>query len=130
LELTSAAQFSCVVTEMHRSLLISEVVANICYELAGYHHPICPGSLAAFAATCRAMSEPALDVLWHAQSSLGPLLRCMPSDLWEAIERENGKTYLVGHWFCDKFVTVIASFSNHFYSVSADQLSPQIGTGC
>jgi hypothetical protein len=83
---------------MHRSLLISEVVANICYELASYNGPWnakYPGLLAAFAAMCRAMSEPALDVLWHAQSSLGPLLCCMPANLREARETENRKTYLV-----------------------------------
>jgi hypothetical protein len=96
--------FSCVVAEMHRSLLISEVVVKICQELAYPCHGILFfGSLAGFATTCRAISEPALDVLWHEQSSLAPLLRCMPSDLWEARVVANGQTCLVSHHGFVKF---------------------------
>src|SRR6185369_1113933 len=29
-------------------------------------------------------AEPALDVLWRAQNSLGPLIQVMPADLWVA----------------------------------------------
>ncbi len=45
-----------------------------------------PGSavsrdLAALALTCRSLSEPALDTLWHSIRSLAPLLRTLPEDL-------------------------------------------------
>ena len=36
----------------------------------------------ALARTCRAVQDAALDVLWYRQSSLIPLLQCLPSDLW------------------------------------------------
>jgi hypothetical protein len=83
---------------MHQALLISEVVANICSQLVRgphWYYDQCLGTLAAFAVTCRAISEPALDALWCTQVSLAPLLRCMSSDLWEGREAENGTTYLV-----------------------------------
>ncbi|KIJ63281.1 hypothetical protein HYDPIDRAFT_113249 [Hydnomerulius pinastri MD-312] len=35
-----------------------------------------------FARSCRAFKEPALDVLWSKLTSLEPLIRCLPRDLW------------------------------------------------
>jgi hypothetical protein len=83
---------------MHKCLLISEIVTRVCLGLCcdsdSYYGRQYAGSLAAFAITCRAISEPALDVLWHTQYSIAPLLRCMSSDLWE--ERDvDGETFLV-----------------------------------
>uniref|UniRef100_A0A5K1K0P3 Cell surface hydrophobicity-associated protein n=1 Tax=Ganoderma boninense TaxID=34458 RepID=A0A5K1K0P3_9APHY len=40
-------------------------------------------TLAALAVTCKAFMEPALNVLWKSQRSLGPLVRTLPADLWE-----------------------------------------------
>ncbi|KAJ7609867.1 hypothetical protein FB45DRAFT_1066435 [Roridomyces roridus] len=57
---------------MHRCLQIPEVVRLICEQCT-------PKTLAVVGRTCRAWSEPALDVLWQAQTSLLPLIRCLPS---------------------------------------------------
>ncbi|KAF8060217.1 hypothetical protein FPV67DRAFT_336296 [Lyophyllum atratum] len=39
-------------------------------------------SLASLARTCHAFTEPALDILWYEQPTLGFLIQVMPSDLW------------------------------------------------
>ena len=36
----------------------------------------------ALALTCHGFKDTALDVLWYTQTSLVPLIKCMPSDLW------------------------------------------------
>ena len=43
-------------------------------------------TVAAFAVACTTFREPALNVLWRAQSTLGFLIKCMPSSLWEVVE--------------------------------------------
>jgi hypothetical protein len=114
---------------MHKALLISEVVANVCSELVREHlFDDCqyPGTLAAFAATCRAISEPALDVLWCTQLSLVPLLRCMAPDLWEEREAEDGGIYMVRHSGSTLNLTYLLLAS----SIYAGQLSPQTGRDC
>ncbi|KAG1751459.1 uncharacterized protein EDB91DRAFT_609264 [Suillus paluster] len=40
------------------------------------------GSLPALASTCRAFEHPALNVLWRDLQSVGPLVRCLPSNLF------------------------------------------------
>lgn len=91
---------------MHCCLQISEITAQICAELvcrdlgcldtfAGrVDHDHYPATLAALARTCHALEEPALDALWKTQSSLIPLILCMPEDLWS--DARSG--YLVGIW--------------------------------
>ncbi|KAF7335175.1 hypothetical protein MSAN_02350700 [Mycena sanguinolenta] len=76
---------------MHRSLRIPEVVALICDELLPVDYdPNAPmkketsATLAAFAITCKAFSNPALDLLWRNLSlnpSLHNLLNCLPSEI-------------------------------------------------
>lgn len=39
--------------------------------------------LLSLALTCRTFLNPALNELWRRQSSLAPLLRCFPSDVYE-----------------------------------------------
>jgi len=114
---------------MHKALLISEVVANVCSELVSEHlFYDRPGTLAAFAATCRAISEPALDALWRMQLSLVPLLRCMAPDLWEGREAENGTIYLVR---CSGFGSTLNLIHLFFASsIYVGQLSPQTGRDC
>ncbi|KAF8158660.1 hypothetical protein K438DRAFT_1686914 [Mycena galopus ATCC 62051] len=77
---------------MHRSLQIPEVVALICREVAesweSEYRSRSSKTLATFAAlarTCKGFSStsPALDLLWMYQSSLMPLLKCMPGDVWD-----------------------------------------------
>ena len=40
-------------------------------------------TLASMAVTCKAFTEPTLNVLWRSQRSLGPLVRTLPAELWE-----------------------------------------------
>ena len=49
------------------------------YHELCYHNP----TLAALAVTCKAFMEPTLNVLWKSQRGLGPLVRTLPTDLWE-----------------------------------------------
>jgi hypothetical protein len=65
---------------MHRCLLIPEIVSLFCTELGNVG---AKRSLAAFAQTRLAFSEPALDALWYELHSLIPLVQCMPCDLWK-----------------------------------------------
>ncbi|EIW85497.1 hypothetical protein CONPUDRAFT_142036 [Coniophora puteana RWD-64-598 SS2] len=60
---------------MHRALFIAEVAQNIAC------HRYRKRDIAAFAQTCRALSAPALDVLWSVLDSIIPLLCALPSDL-------------------------------------------------
>ena len=44
--------------------------------------PLSASSLTRLARTCKAFQDPALDILWHSQDSLAPLLKCLPRDAW------------------------------------------------
>ncbi|KAJ7469577.1 hypothetical protein FB451DRAFT_1255036 [Mycena latifolia] len=67
---------------MHRCLTILEIVEMICSNLEPTSSPA-HKALAVLARTSPVFSGPALDVLWKTQTSLVPLLRCMPPDLFE-----------------------------------------------
>lgn len=74
---------------MHRCLWISEIVVNIAEEVLldeEWEVPASWDTLAKLARTCRMFSEPSLNALWRFQSSLMPLLRTMPDDLWNMDE--------------------------------------------
>ncbi|KAG0707369.1 hypothetical protein DFH29DRAFT_1076400 [Suillus ampliporus] len=62
---------------MHRALLVDDIVHTILQNVTS------ATDLTNFASTCSAVSSPALDILWCAQSSLGPLIMCLPQDAWE-----------------------------------------------
>ncbi|RDB21841.1 hypothetical protein Hypma_010806 [Hypsizygus marmoreus] len=66
---------------MHHCLFISEIVSLIGENLE-------PSTLAKVSRTCRALTDPALNVLWRSQNSLGPLIQVMPSDLWAVVASE------------------------------------------
>ncbi|KAK7053775.1 hypothetical protein R3P38DRAFT_2852075 [Favolaschia claudopus] len=72
-----------------RALQITEIVRMICLEAYSEERYLRPTTLLALTTTSKIFSEPALDILWHEQSSLVPLVKCMPESLWE--ERESGK---------------------------------------
>ncbi|KAF8349630.1 hypothetical protein F5887DRAFT_947237 [Amanita rubescens] len=61
--------------------------ALLCGEL---YHLICENcdiqTLSALSRTSRDLQETALDALWSEMPNLGPLVRCMPGDLWEQRE--------------------------------------------
>ncbi|KAJ7609494.1 hypothetical protein FB45DRAFT_368132, partial [Roridomyces roridus] len=67
--------------EMHRALLIPEIVQSIILQLA---HEIfrTEGALACLARTCTLFSEHALDFLWRDLRELQYLIMCMPQDVW------------------------------------------------
>ncbi|KAF7358877.1 F-box domain-containing protein [Mycena sanguinolenta] len=80
---------------MHDCLLISEIVEQICghfYGITGGPH-----CLAVLARTCRTFYAPALDQLWSDQAGAGVvnLLRCMPSDLCEFDNDDDGSIRLL-----------------------------------
>lgn len=70
---------------MHPCLLVTEILLHIIgfLETSSEHHSTChKGDLARLARTCRAFMDPALDVLWRTQCTLGPLVKCLPGHLW------------------------------------------------
>ncbi|KAG8214262.1 hypothetical protein J3R82DRAFT_11074 [Butyriboletus roseoflavus] len=82
---------------MHHCLLIPELTLYIIHSLADdrpawhdSHYLRNSRDVAKLARTCKALAEPALDVLWKTQHSLAPLVMCLPPDLWELTKR--GKT--------------------------------------
>ncbi|KAI6003134.1 hypothetical protein EDD15DRAFT_1468670 [Pisolithus albus] len=72
---------------MHACLRIAEILDLIIgFMVDDTHEPdkfcgIRHQDLARLARTCKAFKDPALDVLWRTQSSLSPLIRCLPSRL-------------------------------------------------
>ncbi|KAJ7487115.1 hypothetical protein FB451DRAFT_1554194 [Mycena latifolia] len=64
---------------MHRSLGIPEVVHMIFAHLASGDSatPANRAALGRLAIACRSFTNPALDILWHDQAGLGPLLNCL-----------------------------------------------------
>jgi len=85
---------------MHVCLSIPEILAIICTEVAPEVVPDVDldstekqdlASLAALARTSHIFSESALNALWSSLADIVPLLRCMPSDLWEErkVEKRN-----------------------------------------
>ncbi|KAH9919407.1 uncharacterized protein B0H18DRAFT_1027961 [Fomitopsis serialis] len=80
---------------MHRTLAVPELVDLIAHELEAATRgnlrlgtPHLPTFLA-LALTSRTFLEPALDVIWRVQTGLGPLVRCLPEDLWTVSELDN-----------------------------------------
>ncbi|KAH9919420.1 uncharacterized protein B0H18DRAFT_1122536 [Fomitopsis serialis] len=69
---------------MHRALAVPELLRMI-LDHAGGEQPYLP-ALLAFALTCHAFLEPALDIIWHFQNGLGHLVECLPEEFWEASE--------------------------------------------
>jgi hypothetical protein len=70
---------------MHPCLGIPEISRMICEEAASvqFTFPLQgTRTLSSLARTCRALSSPALDLLWEMQFSLLPLFKTFPSDLW------------------------------------------------
>ncbi|KAG2041371.1 hypothetical protein BDR03DRAFT_1089209 [Suillus americanus] len=64
---------------MHSALTVDDIVYNILQ-----HVKSSKTDLVNVAMTCSTLSHPALDMLWREQSSLGPLVMCLPQDTWEA----------------------------------------------
>lgn len=71
--------------KMHYCLQVTELL----YYIFGWHATRSAGAqgsrtLYSLALTCRAFQQPALDILWEdMKGSLAPLIKCLPSDVWE-----------------------------------------------
>lgn len=86
-----------ITNHMHHCLLIPELVLSIVHFVAddrpAWHDSRYlrnPRDVARLARTCKALADPALDVLWRTQHSLAPLVMCLPPDVWQLTKR--GKT--------------------------------------
>jgi hypothetical protein len=83
---------------MHPCLHISELQRKI-FELLLGDTVFFRRTLASLAATCKGLSENALDVLWASQSTLFPVLNVMPEGLWTLKQLKTGdRLTLVGSW--------------------------------
>jgi hypothetical protein len=70
---------------MHRALLWSEIVDSIFSFLRAEErtaYDSAPAIMTALARTCRALSEPALDIIWE-HASLWNLALCMDAEIWD-----------------------------------------------
>ncbi|KAJ8580140.1 hypothetical protein M405DRAFT_847805 [Rhizopogon salebrosus TDB-379] len=63
---------------MHRALLVDDIVHAVLQNVTSS-----ATDMVNFASTCSAVSFPTLNILWRMQSSLGPLIMCLPQDTWE-----------------------------------------------
>lgn len=82
---------------MHDIFRIDELVREITRHMFGWHIP--QRFVLNWALTCKAFSDPVLDVLWETQDSLVNLLKTLPSDVWEMNRRK-----LVGDLYCSIFM--------------------------
>ncbi|KAJ7196883.1 hypothetical protein B0H12DRAFT_637606 [Mycena haematopus] len=76
------------------ALQVTEIVRMICDEAADQPRypksPQCKRTLVALATTAKIFSDPALNILWRRQTSLVPLVKCMPNTLWEERRADEG----------------------------------------
>lgn len=61
---------------MHHALKVNDIV----YEIL--QHVKSKSDLLNMAMTCSTFSSHALDMLWHQQDNLTPLVKCLPRDTW------------------------------------------------
>ncbi|KAF7329238.1 hypothetical protein MKEN_00184500 [Mycena kentingensis (nom. inval.)] len=66
---------------MHPCLHIPELVSSIVDNFN--FSDVEQRTLAGLARTCKSFHGPALDALWRHQTSLDPILACLPADAWE-----------------------------------------------
>ncbi|KIK21402.1 hypothetical protein PISMIDRAFT_681337 [Pisolithus microcarpus 441] len=71
--------------------LVDEKVTNTNVAGAIRHKDI-----AGLARTCKAFMDPALDILWRTQSSLSPLIMCLPAQFWTlTVDQKDGVVSLM-----------------------------------
>ena len=64
---------------MHACLNVDEIVRLIAHELVASGGE---GSAVGLACCCKSFEDPVLDTLWAGQRLLRPLLKSLPSDVW------------------------------------------------
>ncbi|KAF9236359.1 hypothetical protein BU15DRAFT_77074 [Melanogaster broomeanus] len=96
---------------MHSCFLLPELTLHIVSFLADDRSTSTSSSsryltnardVARLARTCKALSEPALDVLWNTQHSLAPLVMCLPQDVWY-LGGSGRKTIVSTHAHADSY---------------------------
>lgn len=73
-----------IATSRHHCLAIEEI-QSVVFEYVALDTSTGQRTLLSVALSCKVFLGPSLDVLWRTQASLVPLLKCMPSDLWEEV---------------------------------------------
>ncbi|KAJ6529651.1 hypothetical protein B0H19DRAFT_1082765 [Mycena capillaripes] len=71
--------------KMNHAFELPEIVESVISEVDSTTQP---KDLATLARTSTTFHNIALDALWRNQSTLLNLIRCMPADLWETVERD------------------------------------------
>ncbi len=89
----------------HRVLSCADLVNLICGQCD-------KATLTSLARTKRDISEITLDVLWRSIPDIGPLIRCMPEDLWEEREEPEKRIKLV--------ITLLPCIRTLLFSEQAD----------
>ncbi|KAJ7476963.1 hypothetical protein B0H11DRAFT_1726973 [Mycena galericulata] len=81
-------------TACSRALQITEIVNMICEEADPnsiyFPHDVLPS----LARVSKIFSGPALDLIWREQTSLAPLIKCMPETVWEQRGDKDKTIYL------------------------------------
>ncbi|KIJ06290.1 hypothetical protein PAXINDRAFT_92252 [Paxillus involutus ATCC 200175] len=118
---------------MHPFFLIPELTLHTISFLAddrpaGQHNASsrCPTNareIARLAQTCKALSEPALDILWKTQHSLAPLVMCLPQDAWYL--GGSGKTIVSTHKHVPQYAHLTFSPPHCSCHVSPAYLNPR-----
>ncbi|KAI6021844.1 hypothetical protein BKA83DRAFT_14111 [Pisolithus microcarpus] len=88
---------------MHHCLRITEILHLIFGYLAdekvtnaNVTGAIRHKDVAVLARTCKAFMDPALDILWRTQSSLSPLVMCLPAQFWTlTVDQKDGVVSLL-----------------------------------
>ncbi|KAG2072778.1 hypothetical protein BDR04DRAFT_1152880 [Suillus decipiens] len=65
---------------MHHALRVEDIVYAVLEHLESF------ADVVNVAKTCKALSDPALNMLWSEQISIIPLMKCLPEDTWEVGE--------------------------------------------
>ena len=85
--------------QIHRCLEIQEIIILILRELRNVQtRSAYLNTLYRLAQTARGFTEPALDLLWHSQTSLAPLVGCLPADaicVYRKAIRPDGRDWIV-----------------------------------
>ncbi|EMD41093.1 hypothetical protein CERSUDRAFT_111670 [Gelatoporia subvermispora B] len=80
---------------MHHCFEIYDIYLHILRCLRNSYDERDLAALAAMAGTCRALSDPALDVLWEEPSSIVDLIKCLPEETWEIGVGEHNRPRIV-----------------------------------
>jgi hypothetical protein len=93
---------------MHHALETDDIIHTILQ-----HVKSSTTDLINVAMTCSKLSDPALNMLWCEQSSLAPLIMCLPQDTWE-VTRDGTIVSNVCHSNLDRTMLTVLPFVGIF----------------